>query len=223
MAALLRWHPTLEGDGWREELTTACFITSPSSHHVRSPTFTLSVHLCYMCIHPYSQAEDKEECDGGFAEVAPDEGDISDAGVLDSEPDEVELVQQLVSIEAALADSQQAGRNMGSQQGQQQQQQAEELLELQLRFGSTFCRLPKDLQTVLISSPVRQELLAAAAETLLASSSSSSSCSNKSSSRIGSSSEAGKQQQSDAGTAAGVGAHLQQLLVDLLQTVAERA
>jgi hypothetical protein len=117
--------------------------------------------------------------------------------------DEVALVQQLLSAEAALT-------AWGQQQQQQQQQRLDEqeqqggLLALQLAFGEAFCRLPRDIACAMTTSPVRQELLAAAAEALAA--------------RGGAGGVGSMASQPSV-----VGARLQTLLADLLQSAAELA
>lgn len=84
-------------------LTPSCLgvtkmVVTGSLRHMRQ-TF---LHLCCIaqpqpCILLLPQPESEEE-DEGFAKVPPGAGDISDAGV-ESDPDEVELVQQLLSTE----------------------------------------------------------------------------------------------------------------------------
>jgi hypothetical protein len=56
----------------------------------------LAVLCCAVLCHAVLQPESDD--DEGFAKVSPGGGDSSDAGVH-SDPDEVELVQQLLSTE----------------------------------------------------------------------------------------------------------------------------
>lgn len=87
---------------------------------------------------------------------------------LDSEPDEVELLQQLLSMEQSLVDIQKQQQQQ-PQQAMQQLKQQEHLLHS--RLGRLFLKLPRDLQAALFSSPTRQGLLQVAASVMAAGSS----------------------------------------------------
>lgn len=146
---------------------SACAVLCPHARPQSHPH--PSQHPC-----PILQPESDED-DEGFSKVDPSACDSSD-GVDSEEPDEVELVQQLLSTEQVLIDWQQQQHAQEKQQAQEQQQaqgsntatQGRQQVALQFQLVKLFLHLPIDLQTALLSSPARQVLLQEAASALAA-------------------------------------------------------